>query len=129
MAVTLSEKEFEVAESCLADAKLLLHSGGSLRSAVNRIYYAVFHAAKAVLIRMKLEPKTHKGTIYLFINHIAKKGLCSKESAKMLSKAFKLREESDYDVFAPIDPEEVGKLLLQSEKFLREMKSILIGRV
>lgn len=77
MAVTPSEKEFEVAEACLADAKLLLHSG---------------------------------------------------ESAKLLSKAYKLREESDYDVFAPIDPEDVRRLLSQSEKFLDEMKALLASR-
>ncbi len=125
MASKLSEKEFEVAETCLRDAKILSKSGGSLRSLMNRIYYSVFHAAKAVLIQMGFDPKTHRGTIHLFLNEIAKKELCSKESAKLLSKAFKLREDSDYDVLAFLDPKDVRDSLKFADKFLKEMKEIV----
>lgn len=120
----LSEKELEVSDTFLKDAKILLESGGSLRSVMNRIYYSVFHAARAVLIRLGFDPKTHKGTIHLFLKEVAKKGLCSIDSARFLSKTFKLREDSDYDVLAFLDESDVADSLKHAEKFIEEIKRI-----
>ena len=55
----------EEAAEALADAELLLHAGGC-RSAANRLYYAAFYAAVAVLLTKRQEYSKHSGVIAFF---------------------------------------------------------------
>lgn len=125
MAKELVKQEIELAEMFLSDARILLNAGGSPKSVMNRIYYSVFHSSKAVLIKQGFEPKTHKGTINLFWNEIARKGLCSLDSAKFLARAFKEREEADYEPLTAISEEKVRDFLEKAGLFLEEMKNII----
>ncbi len=125
MVKELVKKELELAETLLNDARILLNAGGSPKSVMNRIYYAVFHSSRAVLIKHGFEPKSHKGTINLFWTEIAKKDLCSRESAKFLARAFKEREEADYEPLTEISEEKVRDFLEKAGLFLEEMKNIV----
>lgn len=118
------EAEFDIAETFLKDARLLLDAGGSLRSVISRIYYALFHASRALLVQLGLNPKTHKGTINLFLKEVVNKNLCSIDSAKLLSKMYKMREDADYDVALLIDKEQVKEMLDNAYPFVKEMKVI-----
>jgi len=112
-------------EEMLNDARILAQSGGSNRSVINRIYYSVFHASRALLIHRGFEPRSHKGTINLFWTQIAHEGICSKESAKFLSKAFQSREEADYEPSARFDDEELDKQIEKAAAFLEEIRGII----
>lgn len=125
MVKELVKQELELAETFLNDAKILLNAGGSSKSVMNRIYYSVFHSSRAVLIKQEFEPKSHKGTINLFWTEIARKGLCSLESAKFLARAFKEREESDYEPLTSISDEKAKEFMNKAELFLEEMKNII----
>ena len=48
------------------EAALLLINAKHFSSAINRIYYAVFYAASALVYTKKLYPKTHAGMKTLF---------------------------------------------------------------
>lgn len=58
-------QELELAEKLLDDAKFLLERD-SLRSSINRAYYAAYHAVRALLASEGANPKTHKGVLTLF---------------------------------------------------------------
>ena len=61
----LIDSELNLADEFLYDAQLLLNEE-SIRSAESRLYYSVFHAARALLYSKGFSPKTHNGTISLF---------------------------------------------------------------
>ena len=92
------EASLSRAERALNSAKLLLKHG-QLEDAVSRAYYAMFHAARAILFSKSVKAKTHRGTISLFGEHIIKKGVLNEEYADDFRKAFDLRQKSDYEIY------------------------------
>jgi uncharacterized protein (UPF0332 family) len=56
---------FDKALESLEVSKLDI-GGGYFDASVNRSYYAVFYAAKALLLKKGIETKKHSGTIHQF---------------------------------------------------------------
>ncbi|KZX12345.1 HEPN domain-containing protein [Methanobrevibacter filiformis] len=57
---------------------------------INRSYYAVFHAAKALLIKKGIITKTHSGTISAFgLEYIKKEALIKKMTFLLILKMIK----------------------------------------
>jgi len=110
----------------LIDAKLLLDSDRTL-SAANRAYYAMFDAASAVLTKLEVTCKSHKGVINQFGENVVKKGLVDRRFGRYLSKAYELRLESDYDFYSVITEEDAEKLVENAEEFIEEMKRVIRG--
>ena len=75
------------ARQMLADASNML-AGGSLRSAANRGYYAVFYAASALAMRDKQTFRKHKGVISYFQRAYVKTGRLPKELGGIFQDAF-----------------------------------------
>ncbi len=117
-------EELKLAHEMLTDARLLL-SEGRHRSAANRVYYAFFHSARALLTHLGVECKSHAGTISKFGEHITKEGLIEKRYGKYLNQAFNLREKSDYQIIATIDKAEIEGLVNQAEDFINEIERII----
>ena len=67
-----------------------------LRTAVNRAYYAIFHALRAVLALDEYDSKKHSGIISEFRLRYIKTEIFDKEISEMIGKAFKIRNKSDY---------------------------------
>jgi uncharacterized protein (UPF0332 family) len=112
------------AEKALRSAKLLLEHI-ELEDAVSRAYYAMFHAAKAILFSKGVKAKTHKGTISSFGEHIVKKGILDEEYADVLRKTFDLRQKSDYEIYTELDEELVRETVNNAEKFIEKVKELL----
>jgi uncharacterized protein (UPF0332 family) len=84
----------------LNDAKLLIDSG-SILSANNRIYYAVFNAICAVLIFKNLENKNHTQVIGSFNKLIINSGLMDRKYGRFIHDIKNIREKSDYSFEDP----------------------------
>lgn len=112
------------ADETLKDAEMLL-SHDRLRSAADRAYYAVYHAAQALLYSKGLKPKTHSGLQRMFDEHVVKTGLISEELGVTLADAFKLRQKSDYDVEAVITKELVDDIIKRARQFVSKIKGLL----
>jgi uncharacterized protein (UPF0332 family) len=63
----------EEAEESLKDATLLFDSGGSLRSVINRSYYAMFYAILALIAAKGAGSSKHSGAISIFDREYVKK--------------------------------------------------------
>jgi uncharacterized protein (UPF0332 family) len=111
-------------EQMLVDASSLL-SSGSLRSAANRSYYAVFHAASALAMRDNQIFRKHSGVISYFHAAYVKTGRLPKELGVVLRRAFDQRCDADYDDLAELRHEEVSETLQQARRFVAEVKSCL----
>jgi uncharacterized protein (UPF0332 family) len=98
---------------------------GELEDAASRAYYAMFYAARAVLLTKGIKAKTHTGTISMFGEHIIKKGLLNEEFADTFRKAFDLRQKSDYEIFAELDEELVRETINDAKKFIEKIEQFL----
>lgn len=80
------------ANVALTSARALL-ALGDVDGAANRAYYAMFDAARAVLIRNGNTEvgRTHSGLIGAFGSQLVKNGTVSKELGKLLNRAHEVR--------------------------------------
>lgn len=112
------------AEKALRSAKLL-EENGQPEDAVSRAYYAMFHAARAILFSKGVKARTHRGTISLFGEKIVKEGVLSREFADMLRKALDLRQKSDYELYAELNEELVEEVIKNAGKFVEKIKELV----
>jgi len=110
------------------EAANLLREKGFLRESISRAYYAMFHAAQALLMLKKIFPKSHKGVIQKFGEEFIKAGLLEKEMGYMLSQAETMRLKADYDVGVQISEEECDAVLEHSEQFIDIIKKTIIKK-
>lgn len=89
-------EEMESAEQAMSDASVLRNHGGSNDAIANRLYYACYHAAKAVLYTKGHQPQSHAGVISLFGEELVKNGAASQADRKFLARAQTRRERADY---------------------------------
>ena len=98
---------------------------GYWRIAANRLYYACYYAASALLIKNSITAHTHNGVISQFSLHFVTTGLISKEQGKLLKQLFELRQNGDYSDWFEITEKNVRPLLEPAEKFIAEIESLI----
>lgn len=91
------EEELSKAREALADAERLATSGGSDDGIVNRLYYAVFHAAQAVLYDRGIDPSSHAAVRNLFGEHVVLNGVATRDQGRLLTTLADLRQQADTD--------------------------------
>jgi len=117
------EERLNSARERIAAAENLLKEG-MLPDAVNRTYYAIFNAAKAVLITIGKDPKTHSGLLSEFGMWVIQKGLMPKEYGVILRKAFESRQTADYEMATEFSSDEVEDMLKGARKFVSEAERV-----
>ncbi len=126
----LSKYRFETCNEDLFDAKLMFENG-RYKNSLNRGYYAIFHALRAVNTLDGFDSSKHSGVIAHFNQEYVKKETFPKEVSKLIKEASENREKADYLDFyiaskaeAEKQIERAEKVIAYVEKFLRE-KEIL----
>lgn len=116
------EELMQRAENRLSAARLLADNGNNL-DAANRVYYAIFHAAKALLHKKGSNPKTHEGTA----SELGKlyRDELGKDMTRFFSQAQSKREAADYGETSKISGEEIRKDINQAENFISKAKKVL----
>jgi uncharacterized protein (UPF0332 family) len=119
------QRHFESAEVFLQESEYLL-SGGFFRGTVGRAYYAMFHAATAVLLHKGIERSSHRGIISAFGQFITKPGLADPKFHRHLVEAFTLRNDCDY--LAPFEAEQsqAGVTLTRAKEFVDICKQLCL---
>ncbi|WP_238455596.1 HEPN domain-containing protein [Desulfolucanica intricata] len=117
----LSRYRIEMAERKISAAEVLIKEG-MYADAVSRIYYGIFHAARAMLALKGLDSKKHSGIISLFNQHFVKTGLLPKEFGRIIKNAKDLREESDYNEFYLVSIKDAEELLKDGTRFIIGIK-------
>lgn len=121
---SLSNVRFEHAKECLTAAKSLAESD-SFKSAVNRSYYAIFHAMRSVLAFDDIDMKHHSGIISEFRRLYIKTEIFDAKLSQIISVLFSIRTDSDYDDFFIISKEEVLEQIENAEIFLETIKEYI----
>ena len=98
---------------------------GYYNTAVNRMYYACFYAANALLVANGIEVKSHASVRNSLSSHFVKEGILPKECGKFYSLIFAKRTSGDYEDFFTHDISSVETLLPQTERFISLVKHLV----
>jgi len=107
------------------DAAYHLFKDGFYEDAVNRAYYSMYFAAKALLLKKDITVKTHKGLLSKFGLEFVNEGVVEEYYGRALRIAEELREEADYSISREISKEEAESVVEDAEKFLERIKRVL----
>lgn len=111
----------ENAENTLAE--VAVHRGnGFYNTAVNRLYYACYYAATAILVANGIEVKSHDGVRMNLGKHIVQTGILSPELGRYFSRLFSKRSTGDYDDFFNHSLETVDELIPDAKLFIQTIK-------
>lgn len=102
-----------------------LFMSGDYEDAVSRAYYAVYHAAQALLLSEGEKAETHKSVITLFSLLFVKTGRFNRNLGKFLANLKDDRESGDYEVFSYIDRETAEAALGEAAEFIKESRLYL----
>jgi len=94
------------------------YDAGLYRGSVNRSYYAIFHAVRALLALEQKDYKKHSSVIAHFHKEYVKTGLFDKKYGEVINRAFEIRNEADYEDFYVFSKESVKRQLENAIKFI-----------
>ncbi|AUD02251.1 HEPN domain-containing protein [Spirosoma pollinicola] len=114
----------ECADEMMGDARSLV-TEKRWKSAVNRLYYAVFQAVSALMIQESIRIKSHSGAKAMLELHFIKTGRIEKKWGKFYIDLSDNREESDYGAFVSFVEEDVLPLLPQTQEFIDVIKRLI----
>lgn len=98
--------------------------GGYYNAAVNRLYYACFYAASALLLSREIDANTHNGVKTMLSMHFVRTGRLNLEHGATFSLLFEKRQSSDYSDFAYCDLALVNTLRPRAEAFVAEIEKL-----
>jgi uncharacterized protein (UPF0332 family) len=115
--LTLADEKIEVAQKLL--------DLGYFDDAASRAYYGMFYAAKAALLSIDVETKSHAGVLNQFSQHFIKSGQLDKKYGRMLALVMQIRETSDYSPEISVSHENAAAIIADAQAFVVEIKTFL----
>ena len=95
------------------------------RFAANRLYYACYYAASALLVNSNHETKTHSGVKNLLSMFYVKEGKIDKELSRVYGNLFNMRQKGDYEDWSIIEEKDVIPFLEPAEKFIETIENLI----
>lgn len=96
----LARYRLETAKQCIISAKALINIS-DYKGAANRSYYAIFHCMRSVLALVSIDFSKHSAVGAYFRKAYIKTGIFDVSMSDIISEAFDVRSDSDYnDYFA-----------------------------
>lgn len=120
----LSAYRMECAKEDLDTAQDNIASG-KYRASVNRSYYAVFHALRAVTALDGFDSGRHSGIIAYFNKNYVKTAIFDKDVSKMIDTCYRLREKADYEDFYIVTKEEALKQIEKAKHIPERVQEYL----
>ncbi len=113
------DKAFEA----LDDARANLEEG-RYKTSVNRSYYAVLNAVRAILILEGVNPRTHEEALTMLSLRLVKPGLLTKEFVKKFELLLSRRTEVDYGDLEIIDSADAEDSYNIASKMVSELDEL-----
>ena len=122
--IELVKYRLEKANNTLAEVPVQLENQ-FYRTAANRLYYACFYAATALLIYDGYDAHTHSGVKTLLGLHYIKENKIEKSYGKVYDTLFNLRQTGDYEDWVCLQEEDILPLVEPAKKFVSEVESLI----
>jgi len=94
-------------------------------AAANRLYYACFYAACALLINNGHTTRTHNGVFSLLGEHFVSTGLIPREQNQFYRRILELRQTGDYDDFIEYSENEILPLVEPAKLFIKTVEDLI----
>ena len=120
----IAKRRIQRAHDTLVEDDLLI-GARHWRGALDRVDFAAYYAARALLATRDLDAGRHSGVIALFQHHFVKTGIVPAAIAKALPYAFESRQTSDYADVADPGEEEVIALRLSVNAFVTACEHVV----
>jgi len=117
-------RAFARAEETLREMEILFQRG-LYNGAIDRAYYAAFHAATAALLSLDLESARHSAVIAHFGKEFAKTGKLAPQHHQTLIEAFSLRQRADYDYTVKIERETAKRVVGGCRQLVEAVRTYL----
>ncbi len=104
---------------------LILAENNRWNAVVNRLYYAGFYAATALLIKYGIETKSNDGVRIKLGQEFVFKGIISKEMGKLFTKLSDFRTKGDYGDLFDYDKVVVEPLIAKTREFINKIEEVL----
>ena len=121
---SLIKYRIDQAKDTIELAKFLIDSN-RLIIAVNRIYYGLYYAVTALVIKNQFETSKHAQLIGWFNKEYIASGILDKKYGKILRNAYQNRTKGDYDAFVSFDKEEVVEMCNEMIDFVSEIDKLI----
>ncbi|MEI6286128.1 MAG: HEPN domain-containing protein [Bacillota bacterium] len=121
---TLALYRLAKAEECLLDAQNAVDNK-RYSNAVNRSYYAIFHAVRALLALERFDSKRHSTIIGFFHKQFVGTGIVEKKYHMILTSAFHVRMETDYNDFFVLSIAAAEAQVLAATEFVKKISEML----
>lgn len=125
--IDLSKYRFDTAIDELDTSKELLKTQ-KYKASVNRSYYAIFHALRAVTALDDFDSSKHSGIIAFFNKTYVKEGIFDKEISKLIDTAYRLREKADYQDFYVVSREQAEDQIAKAETVINTIRPYIEER-
>ena len=100
---------------------------GAYRDSINRSYYAIFTAVRALLAEREIDFKKHSAVIGYFRREYIKTGIFDVKFSEYIGAAFRFRNDCDYEDFVIVSREEAETQYLHAVEFVAAVKNYLEG--
>jgi len=122
--IDLVNYRLEKARNSFAEVPVLIENQ-FFSTAMNRLYYACFYAATALLISESHEAHTHSGVKTSLGLHFIKDNRLDKSFAKMYDQLFNLRQRGDYEDWIYINEEDILPYIEPVEEFIKTIENLI----
>lgn len=96
---------------------------GFLNLAANRLYYALYYAASALLISKGIPTKTHAGIMTQFHLHLVKTSIVSIDDGKLFRTMYNLRQEGED--FIEVSREDIDEFTPKVMRLVDKLKGLI----
>lgn len=123
----LARYRYERGVEELQNAKNVLATG-SYKLALNRSYYAIFHAMRAVNVLDEFDSSKHSGVIAHFNQYHVKTGDFDKQVSKIIQNAMEMREHADYEDFFVASKKDAEDQVSKAEELVECVRKYLVQK-
>lgn len=113
----------EKADMALEDAAFLTDAA-RYNLAANRLYYALYYAASALLLSKGISTKRHAGLITQMHMNFVKTGFLSTDEGALFKVMFDLRHEGDYEDFIDIERADIEEYTPQVKALVNKLQRL-----
>lgn len=106
-------------------AALVLYDAAQWNSVINRLYYACFYSAGALLLYKHIQAKSHSGVIGQFSEHIVRSGIISIEEFRVYAKLLNWRSKGDYNDLYDFTKEDVDSMIHPAKCFIDKVATLI----
>jgi uncharacterized protein (UPF0332 family) len=126
--IDIARYRLEKARKIYDDA-VRLYDNKSFESAVNRLYYAMFHSVNALLICKEVSFAKHSAVKAFFAREFIKTHIIDHRFGVLFSDIFDKRQRADYQDFVEFKEEDVKLWVQKVREFIKEIEHVVMKEI